>query len=80
MKKLDKKASKKDNIITGEDKKQCLPLYGVFGIIALFVFASITYSTILICLTYADSPKYVVGLAPQVLFAVWLAIFKFSSK
>lgn len=60
--------------------RQCLPLYGVFGIIALFVFASIVYSTILICLTYADNPKLFIGLVPQVGFAAWLAVYKFSSK
>lgn len=74
-----KKESKSNNVTPKEQSKQCLPLYGIFGIIALFVFVSIAYSTVLICLTFADK-RYWIGLAPAVGFAVWLAIYKFSSK
>lgn len=74
------KETKNNNVTSKEQSKQCLPLYGGFGIIALFVFASIIYSTVLICLTYADNQKLYIGLLPQVGFAGWLAVYKFSSK
>lgn len=79
-KKLATKAVEKGGEGEAAIKRQCLPLYGAYGILALFVFASIVYSTILICLTYADNYKLFIGLVPQALFAVWIAIYKFSSK
>lgn len=79
------KNSKSKGVEKGEGQesskgRQCLPLYGWYGTLSLFVFVSIAYSTALICLTYTDNQKLLIGLVPQALFAGWLAIYKFSSK
>jgi hypothetical protein len=59
--------------------KHSLPLYGIFGILSLFVLVSIAYSTYMVAVgTDGVAPK--VMLVPQALFAACLAIYKFSTK
>lgn len=72
-----KKTSTKEEV-KAPASKQCLPLYGGFGIMIAFVFVSIVYSTAMVMLSLGQ--RFWVGLVPQVLFAAWVFIVKFSSK
>lgn len=69
--------SKKKDITPIQQTRQCLPLYGIFGILSLFVVASVAYSTYMVAMgTQGYIPK--VMLVPQVAFAVTIAIYKFA--
>lgn len=76
---MKKRENKKNNVTPVEQVKQCLPLYGIFGILMLFVIASIAYSTYMVALgTQGLVPK--IMLVPQVTFAVIVALYKFSKS
>lgn len=69
--------SKKVKETPVQQTRQCLPLYGIWGIMGLFVVASVAYSTYMVAMgTQGYIPK--VMLVPQVAFAVTIAIYKFS--
>lgn len=73
------KSVKNTKIPEVEQSKDCLPLQGVWGILVLFVIASIAYSTYMVALgTQGLTPK--VMLIPQTAFAVIVALYKFSKS
>lgn len=74
-----KKKLVKDTTANVQPVKQCLPIYGLWGILLLFVFGSVAYSTYMVAVgTTGIVPK--VMLVPQATFAIILAILKFYSK
>lgn len=61
----------------GTDGKHCIPIHGIWGVGLLFVEASIGYTTYLTVLgTEGLAPKVLV--VPQIAFAIYIAIYKFS--
>ena len=57
--------------------KSAIPTNGIWGVLLLFVLASIAYSTYMVCLgTDGDIPKLMV--IPQAAFAVLIALYKFA--
>jgi len=74
-----KKTMKKQDLTPTVQSKQCLPLHGIFGILALFVVASVSYTTYMVVMgAQGITPKIMV--IPQALFAAWIAVYKFSKS
>lgn len=79
MKSKNTKLNTKSKEATTDAKtdKHCLPMNGVYGILMLFVFGSIAYSTYIVAMGVEGYiPKLM--LVPQALFALIVAIYKFS--
>ncbi len=73
------KETKKEKTTPVVQSKQCLPLHSGYGILMLFVIASIAYSTYMVALgTQGIVPK--VMLVPQVSFSIIVALYKFSKS
>lgn len=68
---------KKHESTGNQPARQCLPLHGAFGIMGLFVVASIAYSTYVI-IAGTDGYVPIAMVAPQATFAAWLAVYKFG--
>ena len=73
------KAKKTKEATAAAAKKHCLPLSGIWGILVLFVVASISYTSyVVIAGTQGLVPKLMV--IPQALFAIIIALYKFSNS